>query len=217
MNKNIIITCVLLFFVLFAAAQKTHQYLKAGDEFYKKGDFANAEQSYRIVEDSGKSSGRSAFNLGNALYQQKRYDEAIESYNKASQQLWNEKDAAQAYYNLGNAYFEKADYPKSIEAYKNALRRDPNILSAKKNLTLAQRKLKEKEQQQQKQQPQNRPPSNEPNNGNSQPPQPSKSQSTKNQTEQERLLKVAAEEEKRTQQRAQQQKAKSQPNSEKDW
>lgn len=193
-------------FSTFSFAQNTHQLLQKGDAAYKNKDFTSAEQFYRQVDVNGKSSGRAAYNLGNCLYQQQRFDEAIVQYQKATQQLWKPEDEALAYYNLGNAFFEKQDYPKSIEAYKNALRRNPNDLAAKKNLMLAMRKL----QQQQNQQ--NRPPQ-QPN------PSPKNQKSKQNEQEnqeQNRLLQVAQEEEQKTQRKDKKQ-AKTKKVMEKDW
>jgi polyphenol oxidase len=196
----------LLFFMLLpivVLAQPTHQLLQQGDAAYKNKDYTSAEQFYRQVEANGKSSGRATYNLGNTLYQQQRYDEAIASYQKASTQLWNPKDEALTFYNLGNAYYEKQNYPKSIEAYKNALRRNPNDLAAKKNLTLAMRHL---QQQKKQQQPPNQP----------QPNQPNESSEQQEKDEQNRLLQVAQEEEQKTQ-RKHKKKSSSKKIMDKDW
>lgn len=193
-------------FSTFSFAQNTHQLLQKGDAAYKNNDFVKAEQFYRQVDANGKSSGRAAYNLGNCLYQQQRFDEAIAQFQKAAEQLWNPKDEALAYYNLGNAFYEKQNYPKSIEAYKNALRRNPNDLAAKKNLMLAMRKM----QQQQNQQ--NRPPQQP--NSNQQNLQPK--QREQENKEQNRLLQVAQEEEQKTQRKSKKQ-AKAKKIMEKDW
>lgn len=62
-----------------------------------------------------------------------------------------------AQYNLGNAYLGQQDYQNAIEAYKSALRQQPGMESAKFNLELARKLLKEQQQNQdqQDQDPQN--------------------------------------------------------------
>ncbi len=205
--RNGVILFVFFFFLSKNFAQNTHKYLRMGDDFYKNNDFAKAENAYRKADDLGKLSGRSAYNLGNALYQQKSYDEALLSYEKATKGLWNNKDAAQAFYNLGNVFFEKKEYAKSVEAYKNSLRRNPENIAAKKNLVAALRKLQEQQKSQQPQQ--------NPDNQRNKPPE--NSETPQNQREEERLLKVAEEEEKQAQRNAQRRKIKQQPKNGKDW
>ncbi len=60
--------------------------------------------------------------------------------------------AADALYNLGNARLSAKDARGAIDAYKGALRAQPDLGSAKRNLELAVRLLEEQQQQQQQQQ-----------------------------------------------------------------
>jgi Ca-activated chloride channel family protein len=60
--------------------------------------------------------------------------------------------AADAFYNLGNARLDAKDARGAIEAYKNALRAQPDLPSAKRNLELALRRLEEQQRQQEQQQ-----------------------------------------------------------------
>ena len=48
------------------------------------------------------------FNLGDAIYKQKRYDEAIKQFQSAAQTNPDPHVKAQAYHNIGNAYLEQA-------------------------------------------------------------------------------------------------------------
>ncbi|MEO8197927.1 MAG: tetratricopeptide repeat protein [Thermoanaerobaculia bacterium] len=60
--------------------------------------------------------------------------------------------AADAYYNLGNARLDAKDARGAIDAYKGALRAQPDLANAKRNLELAVRLLEEQKQQQEQQQ-----------------------------------------------------------------
>jgi Ca-activated chloride channel family protein len=60
--------------------------------------------------------------------------------------------AADAFYNLGNARLEAKDAQGAIDAYKGALRAQSDLPSAKRNLELALRLLKEQQRQQEQQQ-----------------------------------------------------------------
>lgn len=130
-----------------------HQYLRRGDRDYKDQDYAAAEIDYRKALEK-RSNARGAYNLGNAIYQQERYDEAVRQYEEVANQASDNATKAAAYHNLGNAYFHQQDYQKSIEAYKNALRLQPQDMETKYNLALAQRQQQEQEKQEQQQQQQ---------------------------------------------------------------
>lgn len=149
--------CLLLIFACFGLtsfAQSGHQYRMEADQKYRENDFQKAEESYRksLIEES---SVNGTFNLGNSIYQQQRYEEAIKQYLDAANSAQNNQLKSHAYHNLGNAYFNNQDFKNSIDAYKNALRLDPQDIDTKQNLALAQRKLIQQQQQQQQSQPQN--------------------------------------------------------------
>ena len=143
-----------LFFCSGLYAQKDHSLLRKGDKDYKSQDYGEAEEHYRKALEK-KNTSKGNYNLGNAIYQQDRYDEAVRRYENAISSTSDEATRAKAYHNLGNAYFNQEDYEKSVEAYKNALRLNPKDLETKINLAQAQRlKLQQQQQQQQQQQDQ---------------------------------------------------------------
>jgi tetratricopeptide (TPR) repeat protein len=155
-----------------------HQRLRNGDQSYRKGDFAKAETEYRKAIDR-KPSPKGQYNLGNAIYQQKRFPEAIQHYNAASQTAQVPEDRSSAYYNLGNAQFQAGKYEESINAYKNSLRQNPGDLESKFNLAVAQKKLEQKQKEQQQQQQQKN------QNQQNQQQQPQKNQQQQNQQNQQ--------------------------------
>lgn len=132
-------------------AQSAHQHLLSADKNYKSQDYTKAEEAYRkALEKEPSSEGR--YNLGNAIYNQERYDEAVRRY---EQVVSTEKDPgikANAYHNMGNAYYQQQKLEESIEAYKNALRLNPADLETKYNLAQAQRQLMLQKEQQKKEQ-----------------------------------------------------------------
>lgn len=120
--------------------QDAHRLLRDGDQRYQKGGYAEAEEYYRkSLARSNSANGH--FNLGNSVYRQGRFPEAVGQFEQAARQAPSDAKKAEAYFNLGNAHFEAGNLEKSIEAYKNALRNDPSDIAAKYNLTLAQKKL----------------------------------------------------------------------------
>jgi Ca-activated chloride channel family protein len=225
-------------FPLVSFSQPAHRELREGDKSYRKEDFSKAEASYRkSLADQSTLNGR--FNLGNTVYQQKRWPEAVEHFSQAAEKAKTSQEKAAAYYNLGNAHYQMEEYPKSIEAYKNALRQNPADIQSKHNLALAMRKLQEQQQkqqqQQQNQQNQNNnqqqpppPPSpQQPNqppqqNQDQQPPAPQEPQAGDNQQslsreEAEALLRIVEDEEKRVQAKMRKEQGNKPAKSKKDW
>ena len=85
----------------------------------------------------------SHYNMGNALYKQKKYDEAKAEYQKALSYAKNPDDINAANYNLGNAYMQSNDASKAAEFYKKALKKDPYNEKVRKNYEIAMLKNKD--------------------------------------------------------------------------
>jgi tetratricopeptide (TPR) repeat protein len=122
--------------------------MRGGNKSYGNGKPAEAETEYRRVLGYEDKSNRAAFNLGDALYRQEKYDKAAEQFKAAIKNAGEKDDKARAYYNLGNSMLKQQKLKESIDAYKEALRNDPNDTDAKRNLSYAMRLLKQQEQQQ---------------------------------------------------------------------
>jgi tetratricopeptide (TPR) repeat protein len=134
-------TFILLFFLVGSLnAQSAHRQLRKGDRQYKENDLGGAEDAYRRALES-ENSAQGSYNLGNTIYQQGRYGEAVKHYEKAAEESRVPEAKANAFHNLGNAYFQQQEYEKSVEAYKNALRLNPGDMETKINLAQAMRFL----------------------------------------------------------------------------
>lgn len=133
--------------------QSQHQHLRKGDGFYNEQQFDRAEEEYRRALEKDPSL-KSKYNLGNTLYNQKRYEEAIQKFKDASIIGTDEKSLADTWYNLGNSRLSAGEYVESIEAYKKALEYSPDDMDAIKNLYIA-RTMKQQQEQQEQQQQQN--------------------------------------------------------------
>lgn len=133
--------------------QQEREFIRKGNRLYKKGEFAGSEGMYRRVPENVESAGDAVFNLGDALYRQKRYGEAATEFNRAL--IGSEGDSlrqAEGFYNMGNSLLKEEKFSESINAYINSLRLNPDNLQAKYNLAYAQDQLKKQEDQQQQQQ-----------------------------------------------------------------
>ncbi len=74
------------------------------------------------------------FQKANALYNQEKYQEAIDAYKSIVDQG---KESAELYYNLGNANYKLSHIGPSIYYYEKALELAPNDADIKNNLTFA--------------------------------------------------------------------------------
>lgn len=130
---------------------QAHDLRRNADRSYDQKKYDVAEDAYRrstILDPDN----RGTFNLGNAIFNQNRYDEAARQYEKAIDQIDDPKEKSKAWYNQGNAHYLNGKYDQSVNAYKRALIADPDDLQAKQNLLMALREMKLQEQQQQQDQ-----------------------------------------------------------------
>ena len=142
-----------ILFTLFSlniSAQSAHNLIREGNTAFEKKQFAEAEELYRkAVELEG--SGKAVYNLGNALYEQGRYEEAIPKYADASRIAPNKTAKSSSFHNLGISHFQNGELEDAIEAYKDALRLNPSDADTKYNLARAQRQQRQQKEQEQKQ------------------------------------------------------------------
>jgi tetratricopeptide (TPR) repeat protein len=122
--------------------------MREGNRQYNAEKAEDAERSYRRALDVDEKSNIATFNLGDALYRQKKFEEAGKEFEKAASGTTDKMEKARAYHNLGNSYLQQQKPKESIEAYKQALRNNPNDADTKYNLSYALNMLKQQEQQQ---------------------------------------------------------------------
>lgn len=149
---KLLIGCIFSLLIIPAFSQVENKDIVEGNEKYNKNDYAGAQQSYQNALQKNAQSEAGNFNMGNSLFQQKNYEEAVNQYQKTVQTTTDPQVRSQAYHNMGNALLEQKKYQESIDAYKQALRNNPDDAETKYNLAYAQKML----QQQQKNQNQNK-------------------------------------------------------------
>lgn len=79
--------------------------------------------------------GSEAFQRASSLYNQEKYQEAIDVYKSI---VDGGKESAALYYNLGNAHYKLSNIGSSIYYYEKALELNPNDEDVKNNLVYAQ-------------------------------------------------------------------------------
>ena len=144
---------------LVSAQKAERQNVRAGNKQYKKENFTEAEIDYRKSIDVNPRSVEGIYNLGDALYKQDKFPEALEQYQLLAGQgerLVRENPdnivrLAQVFHNVGNIGMKSQQYQQSIEAYKQSLRLNPSDEETRYNLALAQKLLQDQQQDQQNQ------------------------------------------------------------------
>lgn len=139
-------------------AKHVRQFINKGNQYYRNGNFAEAETNYKDALQEDPNSALAKFNLALALLKQQTANKAqsdtlrlmSRSYFQevAGSSSANESLIEKSYYNLGNISFDEENYANSIEMYKEVLRRNPNNIAARQNLRVAQIKLKDQQNNQ---------------------------------------------------------------------
>lgn len=128
-------------------AQEERKYIREGNEHYKNNEFDKADENYKKALQLNTKSTKADFNLGDALYKQKKYAEAIQQFQKVAETSQDKDLKAKSYHNIGNSYLESQKYKESIDAYKKALRENPSDDETRYNLSYAKKKLQEQQKQ----------------------------------------------------------------------
>jgi Ca-activated chloride channel family protein len=108
-----------------------------GNKQFDKGVYTDAEASYKKALDKKNNMPEATFNLGDAVYQQKRYDEAAKQFQLSAQTNTDKTVKAKAYHNLGNTFLEQQKWEDAAKAYKEALKNNPKDADTKYNLAYA--------------------------------------------------------------------------------
>lgn len=244
MNMKPIYTILLITSVLLAApaamAQKESSDVRRGNKQYEQGNFSEAEVDYRRGLDKNDQSFEAHYNLGDALFRQEKYPEALEQYTLAEKQLKG-KDGedskkvkerlASTYHNIGNACYAQQQYDKAVAAYQESLRRNPKDNDTRYNLVKAMQQLQQQQQQQNQDQKQDQQQQNDSTQQQQQQPQQQEQQpdNQQNQDQQqqeqdqqmdketaEQILQALEQDEQETQEKLQRQQGKKR-RVEKEW
>ncbi|MBL7882014.1 MAG: tetratricopeptide repeat protein [Chryseobacterium gambrini] len=156
MNTKIIFLSFIIAFIfpgnLFG--QKNYRTLVyEGNEKFNGKDYDGASVKYLEAIRTNSKDFTAHYNLGNALYKSKKYEEAKAEFETAQKLSQTIQDKAAALHNLGNTYMQMNKPEKAAEFYRQSLKQNPYSEVTRKNYEIA--KLKDKENQQKKQQQNN--------------------------------------------------------------
>ena len=157
MKKRIFITFLSLFLIpcSLVFGQREASDVRKGNKQYNKQDYNAAEISYRRALDTNKESYAAQYNLGEALFKQDKYPEALAAYESAARMLDKNKDKeqmAKVMHNIGNCQFAQQQYDKAVAAFQESLRANPKDNDTRYNLVKAMEMLQQQQEQQQQNQ-----------------------------------------------------------------
>ena len=230
-----LLTIIFLGAVSLLYAQQESPDVRLGNKQYNDSNYVDAEVNYRRAVDKNDQSFEAHYNLGDALFRQEKYPEALEQYAKAEQILQNDDTSrkeqlasrmADTYHNMGNAFYAQQQYDKAVAAYQQSLRLNPkdndtryNLVKAMQQLQQQQQNQNQEQQQDQQQNQQNdstqqQQPPQQQQQQQQQPPQQSEEQMDKETAEQ--ILQALEQDEQETQEKLQRQQGKKR-RVEKEW
>lgn len=138
--KILHVTFLFFTFMSFSQSDPNNLVLKGNADILNK-NFNDAEVEYRKAISTNKNQNKASHNLGNLLFENKNYDEAIQEYFKTQKNSEIDLEKHSAFHNLGNSYMKKKDYAQAVEAYKNALRNNSADDETRYNYALAKKFL----------------------------------------------------------------------------
>lgn len=155
MNTKILFLPLIIAFMFSGTVSGQEKYrtlVYEGNQKFDGKDYDGASSKYMEAVKSNEKDFTAHYNLGNALYKSKKYEEAKEEFEKAQKLSQTLPDKAAALHNLGNTYMQMNQPEKAADFYKKALKQDPYNEATRKNYEIAKLKEKEKQQQQQEKQ-----------------------------------------------------------------
>jgi Ca-activated chloride channel family protein len=140
---------VLVGYAISSQAQSVRSLVNGGNDLYEAKKYTDAEVEYRKSLEKDKNLLQGNFNLGDAVYKQNHFDEAIQEYTTALGKTTDPSMQAKIYHNIGNAYCSSNKFPEGVNAYTNALKCNPKDEDTRYNLAYALKKIQEQQQQKQ--------------------------------------------------------------------
>ena len=126
-------------------AQSDRSNIREGNRLFRSGKHADSEVSYRKAMEKNPRNPQAAYNLGNALFAQKKDSAAVVAYQSGVQLEPSAIRKAMGYHNMGVVCQSHKMFSEAIEAYKNALRLNPKDDEARYNLELCKKQQKKQQ------------------------------------------------------------------------
>lgn len=228
-TRKVTLLLLTLLTVTAASAQTDRRLVRQGNKQFRAGNYADAEVAYRKAIEKNPRNPQANYNLGNALFGQRKDSSAVSQFEAAAKLESSPMRRAQAFHNMGVVCQGKKMYGEAIEAYKEALRLNPADDQTRYNLAVCKRQQKQQQQDQQQQQKQDKDKQDKQDQQQQQQQQQPQQEKQQQQQQEERqpqmsrenaeqMLNAAIQEEKATQERMEKAKQQSQKRRlEKNW
>ena len=125
------------------SGQSDKKDVRRGNRQFRKGDYVNADLSYRMGLAKDSTSYAAAYNLANTAYMQGDYEGAGKLYSKIEGVAIVEGHGFEHYFNMGDNAAATENWPAAVKAFRQAMILDPENLEAKENYIYAKKKLDE--------------------------------------------------------------------------
>jgi len=159
MRRKYILILFLLVWAAASQAQNERKFVRQGNKYFEAAmkdtsridtvQFNKAEIEYLKALEKKPNDTKWNFNLANALYKQKKFDQSAEKFQEIADKTSDKIEKSRTLHNLGNSFLMNNKLDESIAAYKDALRNNPKDLETKYNLLYAMN-MKKKQQEEQK-------------------------------------------------------------------
>lgn len=143
---------LILIFIGFIVVASSLNDARKANEAFRQGEYEKAAQLYRQAIDQNPENARLYFNLGNALSEAGRTEEAIDAYERFRNLTEGISQQALADYNQGKVLTDLEEYDEALSYFREALRKNPADADARHNYELAKQRKQQQEQDQQDQQ-----------------------------------------------------------------
>lgn len=154
--KHIFLLTILFACVINANAQDERKFVRRGNTQFSDSAYLEAEIEYRKAIDKTGDSFEAQFNLGDALFRQEKYNDALDQFQILAGTETDPERLAKVHHNIGNCLVANQKLQESIEAYKNALRNNPEDNDSRYNLIAVRKMLEQQQQNQDQNQDQNK-------------------------------------------------------------
>lgn len=129
-----------------ALQREARKFVREGNELYKKEKYTDASVAFKKALEKNARYKKASYNLGNALYQEDNFKEAVPQYELIAKTSNDKTEKAEAFHNIGNAMMKQKQYQQAVDAYKNSLRNNPEDDETRYNLAVAQKLLDKQNQ-----------------------------------------------------------------------
>ena len=141
-----------ILFTFSLNAQSIRGLVNDGVDEYEENKFAEAEVNFKKGIEEDIENFESRFNLGDAIYKQGRFEEALEEFKNSLPLSQTDESKASIFHNIGNAFLKSQKLQESIGAYREALKLNPDDMETKYNLSYALKQMQNQQNNQQNQQ-----------------------------------------------------------------